>query len=93
MGLRNVDLEDASPSPPPPVFTRLYSLDAFPFSPVIYSKYVDIARDFSSREKRKGKTRKQKSLEQISKKNLLKINSRFRYDSSRKRSKISNQRR
>lgn len=64
----------------PPVFTRFHSLDAFPFShtplslspslfllPLPYSKYVDIARDFSSREKKK-KTREQKSLEQLLKK-------------------------
>lgn len=56
MGLRNVDLEDASPSPPPPVFTRLHSLHAFPFSrPLPYSKYVDIEGFFESWKKKKEK--------------------------------------
>lgn len=59
MGLRNVDLEDASPSPPPPVFTRLHSLHAFPFSrPLPYSKYVDIEGFFESWKKKRKKRNK-----------------------------------
>lgn len=67
------------PSPPPFVFTRFHSLDAFPFSrtPISLSLFSSsplfkirryTARDFSNREKKKKKIRKQKSLEQIFKK-------------------------
>lgn len=64
MGLRNVDLEDASPSIPLFslasilsmlfLFLTLLSLSLSPFLLSLpYSKYVDIATDFSSREKKK----------------------------------------
>lgn len=80
MGLRNVDLEDASPSiPSSPRFHSLpfsrcfsffshsyLSLSLF-FSSPLFKIRRYTARDFSNREKKK-KIRKQKSLEQIFKK-------------------------